>query len=320
MVYSPEAITLASDVTPIAISANDLNSLAIGSNEKLYAWGYNAKGELGDGTTIDQDSPEVITLATNVSPVIISAGFEDGLAIGSDGKLYAWGDSVGQLGDGTTIVHESPEVITLASGVLPTATSPLAMGFSLAIGSDGKLYAWGTDGRSQLGDSMTTTQVQTPEAITLASGVFPTAISAGSYHSLAIGSDGKLYTWGENSAAQLGNGTTSAQDGPAAITLASGVFPTAISAGSFHSLAIGSDGKLYTWGTSNYGELGDGKAFSVVETPEALASLSGSALLPSPPATPTVLRSDPTATSMPGDTTQTASSVTVQPTTDPALR
>ena len=262
----------------------------------------------------------MITLATNVSPVIISAGFEDGLAIGSDGKLYAWGDnSAGQLGDGTTITHESPEVITLASGVLPTAISA-GNGFSLAIGSDGKLYAWGTDGRSQLGDSMTTTQVQTPEAITLASGVFPTAISAGSYHSLAIGSDGKLYTWGDNSGHNLVTvrpalrtaprrspwpAVSSPPQSPRALST---LWPSDLTASSTH-------GALATTASSV-----TARRSASWRPPKQLAWLSGSALLPSPPATPTVLRSDPTATSMPGDTTQTASSVTVQPTTDPALR
>ena len=70
----------------------------------------------------------------------------------------------------------------------------------------------------------------------------PTAISDGYEHSLAIGSDGKLQRLGGNSNGQVGDGTTTDHDSPEAITLATGVTPTAIAAGGEHSLAIGSTG------------------------------------------------------------------------------
>ena len=184
-------------MTPTAISAGEEFSLAIGSDGKLYAWGYNYYGQLGDGTTTDHDSPEAITLAPGVTPTAISAGEEFSLAIGSDGNLYAWGFNYdGTLGDGTTTEHNSPEAITLAPGVTPTAISA-GVQASLAIGSDGNLYAWGVNGDGELGDG-TTTEHNSPEAITLAPGVTPTAIAAGDNSSLAIGSDGNLYAWGAN--------------------------------------------------------------------------------------------------------------------------
>jgi alpha-tubulin suppressor-like RCC1 family protein len=177
---SPESVTLATGVKPTAISAGELNSLAIGSDGNLYAWGSNTAGDLGDGTTTSHNTPEVITLAAGVKPTAVSAakGSGGGLAIGSDGNLYAWGsNSNGQLGDGTTTDQHTPEAITLAAGVKPTAISAGVLD-SLAMGSDGKLYAWGYNGNEDLGDGSTTDQ-HTPEVITLAAGVKPTAISAG---------------------------------------------------------------------------------------------------------------------------------------------
>jgi alpha-tubulin suppressor-like RCC1 family protein len=249
---SPEEISLASGVTPVAIAAGTLAGYAIGSDGKLYAWGNNTYGQLGDGTTMDRSTPEAITLGSGVTPVAISAGWFHVLVIGSDGKLYAWGhNESGELGDGSTTDHSTPEAISLGSGVTPTAVAASVsdttngydptnqFGFSLAIGSDGKLYAWGDNSAGELGDGSTTDH-DTPEAITLASGVKPTAIAAGRNHSLAIGSDGQLYAWGDNSAGELGDGSTTDHDTPEAITLASGVTPVAIAAGDYHSLVIGS--------------------------------------------------------------------------------
>ena len=164
---------------------------------------------------------------------------------------YGWGyNQFGQIGDGTVTEHSS-EAITLAAGVTSTAISA-GYGHSLAIGSDGNLYAWGYNEYGQVGNG-TLTEQNTPEVVTLATGVTPTAISAGQYHSLAIGSDGKLYAWGYNATGQLGNGTATDEESPKAITLGAGVIPVAIAARTEDSYAIGSNGKLYAWGTTEAG-------------------------------------------------------------------
>ena len=288
---SPEAVTLATGITATAVSAGNGFSLAIGSDGNLYAWGDNTEGQLGDGTIIQHKSPEVITLATGIKPTAVSAGELDGMAIGSDGKLYAWGDnSFGELGDGTTTQHDSPEVITLATGIKPTAVSAGELD-GMAIGSDGKLYAWGSNGTTingtpetfgELGDG-TTSNHDSPEVITLATGVTPTAVSAGPAHTLAIGSDGKLYAWGFNGDGSLGDGTITEHDSPEAITLATGVKPTAVSAAGFDGMAIGSDGNLYAWGSNaatvngtleTFGELGDGTTTNH-DTPEVITFPTG---------------------------------------------
>jgi alpha-tubulin suppressor-like RCC1 family protein len=139
----------------------------------------------------------------------------------------------------------------------------------MAIGSDGNLYAWGNNTGGELGDG-TTTNRNTPEKITLAAGITPTAISEGVDDSMAIGSDGNLYAWGLNTYGQLGDGSTGGRITPERITLASGVSPTVISAGWEDSLAIGSDGNMYAWGHNSYGELGDGST-AMHTTPEEIS-------------------------------------------------
>jgi alpha-tubulin suppressor-like RCC1 family protein len=255
-----EFITLAPGVTPIAIAAGDDSSYAIGSDHNLYAWGDNAAGQLGDGTTGDQARPEEITPAPGVTPTTIAASGlgEAAYAIGSNGNLYAWGDNGhGQLGDGTTNDADAPEVSTLAPGVHATAiTSGYLSAF--AIGSDGNLYGWGDNEGGQLADG-TTTQHNTPEVISLPHGVHPTAIAATYDSAYAIGDDGLLYAWGYNDYGELGDGTTNSSDTPELITLAAGVTPLAVAGRATENVyAIGSDHNLYAWGNNNSGELGDG--------------------------------------------------------------
>jgi len=80
-------------------------------------------------------------------------------------------------------------------------------------------------------------------AIPLAAGG-PRALQASGFSGSASGS---AYAWGYNNAGQLGNGTTTNNPTPAAVSLPSGVRAMALTAGGSHSLAIGSDGKLYAW-------------------------------------------------------------------------
>jgi alpha-tubulin suppressor-like RCC1 family protein len=248
----PKRVTLPPGVRPVAISAGSRHSLAIGSDGNVYAWGANAYGQIGDGTRTDRLRPEPITLALGVKATAISAGGHDSLAIGSDGNLYAWGaNAFGQVGDGGGTDRLRPEPITLAQGVNATAISA-GYDHSLAVGSDGELYVWGLNIYGELGDG-TGKSHSRPEVITLAPGVSPNAISAGYYDSVAIGSDGQPYAWGDNCCGQLGDGGNHNRLNPERIVLAPDVGPSMVSAGG-DTLAIGSNLVLYGWGIDPYFE------------------------------------------------------------------
>ena len=125
---------------------------AAGTTVALFAWGDNSNGELGNGNTTNSDTPQLVPLPAGVTPVATAGGGGGGdralqwaaYAIGSDKKVYAWGDnSSGELGNGTTGgISESPVVVSLPAGVTPTAIAA-GQGVGYAIGSDGQLYAWG---------------------------------------------------------------------------------------------------------------------------------------------------------------------------------
>jgi len=198
-----------------------------------------------------------LVLALILVAIPLAAGAPSALqASGTSGSAYAWGyNADGELGNNSTTNSSVPVAVSLPTGV--TATAIAAGRFhSLASGSDGTLYAWGYNGYGELGNN-STTDSDVPVVVSLPSGVTATAIAAGGYHSLAIGSDGTLYTWGYNGYGELGNNSTTDSSVPVAVSLPTGVTPTAIAAGRFHSLASGSDGKLYAWGYNYYGQLGN---------------------------------------------------------------
>jgi len=255
-----------------AISAGYNFSLGLMSDGTLWAWGNNQVNQLGDGTTTNSFVPKPI--GSNFSA--ISAGATHALALKNDGTLWAWGaNTYGQLGDGcyvdiatntpvcparnnTTANSSVPEQI-IDSGVTAIAAG---YQYSLATKSDGSLWAWGNNTWFDLGDG-TAVHKYVPTKIN--DGGF-NAVSASKYsilgnffyyHSLALKSDQTLWSWGDNTFGQLGNGTLTTGKVPTQIPNISGFI--AIAAGEDdHSLAIKNDGSLWAWGSNLCGELGDG--------------------------------------------------------------
>ena len=224
-----------------AVSLGTDHSAAITRDGKLYTWGANDYGQLGDGTTTQRNIPTYIM--DNVAS--INMGDYHSAAITKDGKLYTWGrNDEGQVGDGTRYNRYSPRHV-----MSNVASVELGFEHSAAITKDGNLYVWGYNINGQLGDG-TTTRSTKPKF--LMSNV--ASVSLGLYHSAAIKKDGKLYIWGLNSSGQLGDGTTTKRTTPKYIM--SNV--ASISMGDYHSAAVTKDGKLYTWGDNYLGQLGDG--------------------------------------------------------------
>lgn len=125
--------------------------MSMGNDGNLYAWLYNAKGQLGLGNTIDQSTPQKVTFPLGIKPKFISLGYIHSGVIDENGDIYIWGHNrFGQIGNGNTIDQLTPIKISLPNGV-KTKTLSLGGFHSMAIGEDGKLYSWGYNGYGQLG-------------------------------------------------------------------------------------------------------------------------------------------------------------------------
>ena len=126
-------------------------------------------------------------------------------------------------------------------------------GHTVAIMTDGELWAWGANWFGQLGDG-TTIDRHSPERIGTTSNW--ASVSVGWNHTMAITTNGELWTWGRNREGQLGDGTTIDRHSPVRIGTASNW--VSVSAGWAHTVAITASGELWAWGQNNLGQLGDG--------------------------------------------------------------
>jgi len=133
-------------------------------NGKLWTWGNNYYGQLGDNTGTDRSSPvQTITGGTNWKQV--SCGSRSTAAIKTDGTLWTWGYNLyGQLGDNTGTDRSSP-VQTITGG---TSWKQVSCGryFTAAVKTDGTLWAWGDNGYGELGDNTGTSRSSPVQTIT----------------------------------------------------------------------------------------------------------------------------------------------------------
>jgi alpha-tubulin suppressor-like RCC1 family protein len=117
----------------------------------------------------------------------IATGDHHSLAIGSDGRTYAWGkDEQGQLGDDAPLANQpTPVAVAVPAGIRFTQVAG-GGDFSLAVGTDGRGYSWGDDSSGSLGDNAALVSHPTPTTAATPAGRRVLAVSAGYYHGLAL--------------------------------------------------------------------------------------------------------------------------------------
>ena len=221
-------------------------TLAVDTSGALHSWGYNYYGGLGIGRAGDlQPTPEPVLGGLRTGE---TAGDRRSLALGIDGKLWAWGR--GPTGDETSETRIFPVTVPGMSNLLALASGR----HSLAVKADGSLWGWGENFSGQVGNGSSGNYVYEP--VRIGQRTDWRRLSAASALSLALAADGTVWAWGNNTSGELGNGTTDPALTPTRVPgLTAGI--VTVSAGEGFALALLADGTLWGWGNNDDGQLGD---------------------------------------------------------------
>ena len=276
----------------------DSDSDGISDGDEVNRYSSNPKLIDSDGDGLS-DWDELFVTHTNLNT---SDSDGDGLSDREEAAVYhtnplAWDSDGDGLSDGDEVhkYHTEPTKRDSDSDgyddgqeVLVYYTNPLdrndvppgAVGFTpkiaagshhtLALGSSGMVWAWGSNVSGQLGDGGTEVFQQRLSQVLHLRNV--KALAAGGGHSLALKADGTVWSWGSNICGQLGNGTVTDSNIPVQVLGLSNVI--AIAAGESHSLALLADGTVRAWGLNTNGQLGNGTLSSVQNTPSLVIGLS----------------------------------------------
>jgi len=237
-----------------SVSAGIWHSLAVTTDGQLWAWGDNMFGEIG--LNIEGGNSLVPTrVGTASNWASVSAGNRFSLAVTTNGQLWAWGHNhSGQTGLNLPGIHSvlTPTRVGTASNWASVSASCGA--HSLAVTTDGQLWAWGLGNSGQTGLNIEGGGTVTLVPTRVGTATNWASVSAGSFHSLAVTADGQLWSWGANTNGETGLNIQGNTVVPTRVGVASNW--ASVSAGSWHSLAVTVDGQLWAWGSNDNGKTG----------------------------------------------------------------
>ncbi|KAI9906373.1 hypothetical protein PsorP6_003373 [Peronosclerospora sorghi] len=237
------------------------HSAAIDENGKLFMWGSNEYSKLGLGVSSEMETlPREVEALQGINVVDVSCGDYFTAAVDAEGKIYSWGwggstmKGAGGLGHAGGKDEPTPRLLTtLVDQGVPISTVECGEFHTVALSTDGEIWAWGNGEYGRLGNGESTT-CEVPEPIEFFSKDNIIAIAAGRDFSFALTDKGELYSWGGNSHNQLGIGGGLAMDVyniesiPVLVEAFNGMSVKQIAAGYDHAAAVTEDGRLYMWG------------------------------------------------------------------------
>lgn len=253
--YIPVQVIGLSNIVAVASEEGSFFTLALDSGGNVWSWGGSYYGELGQNNGIyeSQNIPVPVWGLSNIVSIATEQG--SGLALRSDGTVWAWGyDEFGDLGDGSINNRDyAAPVIGITNAIAITGGDDHAF----ALCADGSVWAWGRNGQGQLGAGFFSVYQNVPVPVM---GLTNAVELGGTFQSsIALLSNGTVMAWGGNYYGELGNGTNgnfTASNVPIPVAGLSNI--VAVAGGDDNFLAFDTNGNLYVWGYGEDGELGNG--------------------------------------------------------------
>ena len=251
---SPQATVVAGFGPAIALAAGGEHTCAIAVDRRVWCWGANNSGELGNESLVNSD--RAVPVVGLDDAIAVTAGSHSTCALRSTGDVWCWGSNAdGQLGVGDTsgTVRPSPQRVDGLSGVTAIAAG---LAHVCAVAADG-VWCWGANSAGQSSPTLPRLPSQ-PRPLRVAGTFAAVRIAAGGRHTCVSASDGSSSCWGDDVFGQLGDGpgVPSLRGAPVAVTGLTSVI--SIAAGESHTCVAADDGSAFCWGNNDSGQLGNG--------------------------------------------------------------
>lgn len=275
--WVPTRVALPKGTTISSIAVGADHVVATTRSGRVFTWGRNHRGQLGDGSLVDRHRPVSVRKGLSGSAVAVAAGNGISAVVTSAGAVFLWGrNTYGQLGRraGRDPVLGAVTQTRPARAQLPRGTSALAVAagnrhVTVAL-RDGRLAMFGLDAQGR--PSSGTIAVKSAWGR-------PVRLAAGEDFTLVLTSRHQLLSFGANASGQLGVGDRLNRLQPALVTLPSARGHVRdIGATARGGVALTSAGELFSWGDGNVGQHGGGRdvaALAVRPTPARVEALSG---------------------------------------------
>jgi alpha-tubulin suppressor-like RCC1 family protein len=259
-------------------SVFDVHSVACGAQHavlvtkqgEVYSWGDEHGGRLGHGVDADSSHPKLITAISGLNVEHVACGEFHTCAVTLSGDLYTWGDGVnnpGLLGHGNDSSHWMPKQLCGSISGLHVSSVSCGPWHTAVITSSGYLYTFGDGAFGALGHGGRESS-RMPRLIESLKEMRTVQVACGVWHTAAIvevpdmridpnSPSGKLFTWGDGDKGRLGHGDTKPKLVPGCVMSLSEPAFCRVACGHDLTVALCNSGRVYTMGSTAYGQLGD---------------------------------------------------------------
>ncbi|XP_061376249.1 uncharacterized protein LOC133318269 isoform X2 [Gastrolobium bilobum] len=221
---------------------------------EVFSWGSGTNYQLGTGNAHIQKLPCKVDSLHGLVIKLISAAKFHSVAVTARGEVYTWGfGRGGRLGHPDFDIHSGQAAVITPRQVTGLGSRRVkaiaaAKHHTVIATEGGEVFTWGSNREGQLGYTSVDTQ-PTPRRVTsLRAKVI--AVAAANKHTVAVSDLGEVFTWGCNREGQLGYGTSNSASNytPRVVESLKGKKLTRVSTAKYHTVVLGSDGEVYTWG------------------------------------------------------------------------
>eukprot|EP01138_Halocafeteria_seosinensis_P006052 gb/GECG01006186.1/.p1 GENE.gb/GECG01006186.1/~~gb/GECG01006186.1/.p1 ORF type:complete len:456 (+),score=40.70 gb/GECG01006186.1/:1-1368(+) len=259
------------------ISCGGTQTAILTTKGEVYTVGKCVYFSLGHGEgSTTETTPRLVETLQGINIIDIDVGEHHCAAVSDEGEVFTWGagggtfGQVGGLGHGDKTTQSRPALVeTLADQKIRVTQVSCGSSHTIALTDDGRVFTWGLGDAGRLGNGIRSQLV--PEPVELLESERIIQVAAGKEFSMAVSEGGSAYGFGKNDQAQLGLGPNMIMDlntmeqYPAKVTDLQGQVAM-IGAGAHHCIALGRDGKVYTWGARLFIEPTEREEFN--ELPE----------------------------------------------------